>query len=133
MNKYLTLYPNHWNVHTLNLKRQGFLLDRIVGLSQWEGNICLFILGWGGGGRFLKNFMLLLCVGWVFWFGLSYLCKKNTYCINHSSGRTIKNLNSFLIEHDLATALSLVLHLIYECCLVLLVTCFSGVLYIKWN
>jgi hypothetical protein len=61
-------------------------------------------------------------------FPLKELCKKNTQCINHRSGRTIKKLNSFVIEHHLATALSLVLHLIYDSCLVIVVTCFSGVL-----
>ncbi len=36
---------------------------------------------------------------------------------------------SFLAEHDLGTALSLVLHLIYESCLVVVVNCFSGVVH----
>jgi len=50
----------------LKLKRPGFLLGRIVGLSQWEGNICLFILGWGrGSGDFLKT----LCFFFV-WAGI---------------------------------------------------------------
>jgi len=58
-------------MHTLKLKSQGFLLGRIVGWSQWEGNISFFILGLkGGGGRgvgdfFKKNYTSSLC-GLVF-------------------------------------------------------------------
>jgi len=36
-------------MHRLKLKS---LLGRIVGWSQWEGTISLFILGLGGAGRF---------------------------------------------------------------------------------
>jgi len=64
-------------MHTLKLKSRGFLLGRIVGWSQWEGNISFFMLGLKGGGGgggwgiFFFKIMLLLCVGWFFSFGLS--------------------------------------------------------------
>jgi hypothetical protein len=68
-------------MHRLKLKS---LLGRIVGWSQWEGNISLFILGFGGGGGggdFFKFFVLLLCVGWFFSFGLSSCSSFNIYIL----------------------------------------------------
>jgi len=90
---------------------------------SWKNN---YILDLGGEGRTFNHWI-------TFCFRSKKLCKKNTYNINHSSGTTTKILNTFLIEHDLATALSLVLHLMYESCLLLVLTCFWGVLYIKWK
>jgi len=62
-------------------------------------------------------------------FPLKELFKKNMQGMNHSLGTIIKKLISFLIEHDLETALSLVLHVVYESYLVLVVSYFSGVVH----
>ncbi len=68
------MYPNHWNMHMLKLKSRGFLLGRIVGWSQWEGNISFFILGLrGGGGGGFKNIYICFFFVWVGFFRLDCL------------------------------------------------------------